>query len=241
MEIHATKRDINKTKTKSLRKEGEIPAIIFSKNSSKGKDPTIPITINLKEFKKMYAEVGESSLVSINIDDEKNIKALIAEVQKHPITLLPIHISFFQVDLTQKITANVPVEIINEEHCEAVKSGKGIIITVLNEIEVECLPANIPHTIQLDVKDLKEVGDFLTIKNVIKSVDTSIVEVKHDKDEAVVKVDYAEQLEVEEEETSIEEVEVTTEKKEETDAEGENVDVEPEPSKKQESTTETEK
>ena len=213
MEILAKKRLISGKKVKRLRAEGLLPAVIYSKDSSTGKKEVESITVNLKDFLVAYKEVGTSSILDVKVEGiEKPFKTLVSKIQKDPVTLNLIHVNFFEVDLTETVTRMVPVELINEDSCEPVQNGSGLLITVLNEIEIECLPMDIPSEFKVDVSGLQEVGDNLTIKDSI-NVDTSKIEIKTDSEEVVVKVDYAEQLEVEEEEVSIEDVEVTTEKK----------------------------
>lgn len=213
MEILAKKRLISGKKVKRLRLEGFLPAVIYSKSSSNGEKEVEPIEINTKEFLKAYAEVGTSSILDIKVEGETKVfKTLVSNIQKDPVTLNLIHVSFYEVDLTEKVTRMVPVEIINEELCEPVKEGEGLLITVLNEIEIECLPNDIPSAFEIDVSGLKEIGDVLTIKDSVK-VDESKIEIKTDLEDVVVKLDYAEQLEVEEEELTVDDIEVTTEKK----------------------------
>lgn len=212
MEITAKKRQVKGSKINSYRKQGLIPGVIFSKLTSRGEKPTTEVFLDSMEFKKLYKDAGESTLITLKVDSDPERKVLINEVQFDPITLEPIHVSFYRVDLTQKINAPIPVEIINEEACFPVTSGAGILLTVLDEIEVECLPTDLPSAFEVDVSVLKEVGDVLTVADAIK-VDPQKVEIKNNPEEIVIKVDYAEQLEVEEEESSVEDVAVESEEK----------------------------
>ena len=198
MEISAKKRQITGTKVKSLRENGEMPAVIFSKKTSKGDGEVLNITVSAADFKKIYAEAGESALVTISVEGDGKHQALVSEIQRDPLSLLVIHASFYEVDLSEKIDTHVPVEIINEDQNQVVKGGEGIILSILTEVEVRCLPQDIPQHLDIDVSSLKNVGeDVLTVKDL--KVDASKVEILTDLDEVIVKLDYAEQLEVVEE------------------------------------------
>ncbi len=211
MELHGEKREIKGSKVKTLRKEGIIPAVVFSKKSSLGEVDVLNVQISAKEFTKVFAEVGTSALIDFKIGTETK-DVLIKDIQIDPITLAPTHVSLYEVDMSQPIETDIPVELINEEECEPVKAKTGILIQVLDEIRIRTLPKNMPKHFEVDVSVLKEVEDFLTIAQAIK-VDPEKIEILNDSEELLVKVDYAEQREVEEQETSVDSVEVITEAK----------------------------
>lgn len=222
MEILAKQRELNTVKPKALRREGLIPAIIFSTKSSQGKEETVPVSVELAEFKKVFAEAGESSIIEVKTDGGTAKNVLISDVQIHPLSMEPIHASFFEVDMTQEITASVPVEIINEDENPKVKSKEGILLTIISEIEVTCLPGDLPSEFEVDALQLKEVGDVLTVAEAIK-VDREKIQLGVDEDEIILKLDFAVQQEEEEEEetTGVDEVGViTSEEAEARKAEG---------------------
>lgn len=193
MELSAQKRKLNGKKVASLRRKGNIPAVLFSRGSSRGEKEVLNLTLNLSEFKKVYKEVGESALIKLNIEDGETVNILISDVQVEPLNLEPIHVGLFEVDMKQEIDAEVPVIVINEDKCPPIESAEGILITVLSYVEVRCLPQNIPHELEADASQLKEVGAVLTVADL--PIDTSKVEVLTDMEEVVVKVDFAQQLE----------------------------------------------
>lgn len=212
MELHGEKREIKGTKVKTLRKKGIIPAVIFSKKSSLGKADVLDVQVDAKAFSKVFAQAGTSALIEFKLGNETK-DVLVKDIQVDPITLSPIHVSLYEVDMSQPIETKIPVDLINEEECEPVKAKTGILIQVLDEIRIRTLPKNMPQHFEVDVSVLKEVEDSLTIADAIK-VDPEKIEILTDLEEVLVKVDYAEQREVEEEETSVEGVEVITEAKE---------------------------
>jgi large subunit ribosomal protein L25 len=219
MEIKATKREKLGKSTKSLRKNRQIPAVIYGEKIK----PT-PLTINTLEFKKVFKEAGETTLIDVKYNNS-NEKVLVKEVQLHPVTLEPIHVSFHKVDLTEKIRADIPVEITGEEECEIVQKGEGMVLTLLTEIEVEALPTDLPSNFEVNISRLAEVGQGITVEEL--NYDKKKVEiVGAEEDELIVKIDYAEMEEEEEEEEITEEeliegMEVTGEKEEEEEGEEE--------------------
>jgi large subunit ribosomal protein L25 len=149
---------------------------------------------------------------------DETYPVLIHKVQYDPITGEIIHADFHRVNLKEKITANVPVRLEGESPAE--KSGVGLILQTLNEIEVESLPTDIPHEIIVDMPSLTEVGQTIHVKDL--KIDKEKVEVKNDQEEVVVSVQTAEMKEgVAEEAPTPEEVEAIEEKGEEEPVEGE--------------------
>ncbi len=218
MEIIAEKRTIKGKQNKKLRRDRKIPATVYGKGME-----SESLTIDLNNFIKVFKEAGETTLIDLKYDGTDE-KVLVKEFQVHPVSLVPTHVSFHKVDLTEKINANVPVEVIGEDVSPVVKSGEGLVLVLLNEIEVQALPANLPSEFTVDISNLDEVGAGITVGELI--FDKEKVEIIGlEEDEIIVKIDYAEMLEEEEEEVSEEEliagVEATEEKPEEEGEEAE--------------------
>ncbi|MBI2414728.1 50S ribosomal protein L25 [candidate division WWE3 bacterium] len=212
MEIIAEKRTALGKQNKKLRKDRKVPGVIYGKGME-----SVNVMVGLLDLVKTFKGSGESTLVDVLFDGKKE-KVLVTEVQVHPVTGNPIHASFHKVNLKEKIKANVPVVAINEELNAFVKSGEGMILSLINEIEVEALPANLPHNFEVDVKDLK-LNEGITVGQL--NFDRTKVEIVDlEDDELVVKLDSAKMAEEVEEVVASEEelvagVEATKEKKEE--------------------------
>ena len=176
--ISAEKREVLGRKVKTLRKEGKIPANIFGKAVN-----SLAIMVDAKNFDTVYKDAGETGLVEISVDKDKK-PVLIHNVQKHPRTDRILHVDFRQVDLKQKITANVPVELVGESPAE--KQGLGTAVQQIDEVEVESLPAELPEKFELDVSNLTQVDDAIFIKDIKVAKD---VEIKDDPDAIIVKVE----------------------------------------------------
>lgn len=203
--LAAEDRKVFGKKVKQLRSKGIIPANIFGQGVK-----STAIQVVVKDFAKIYHEAGETGLVSIKVG-EKEFPVLVHLIQRDPRSDQVLHIDFHQVNLKEKTTANVPVLLVGEAPIE--KSKEGIVLHNLNEVEVEALPTDIPHNIEVSIDNLTEVGQTVLVKDL--KIDRSKVEIKADPEAVVLSVQTAE---VKEEEPVVEtptDVEVITEKAEE--------------------------
>mgnify|MGYP001593229313 CR=1 FL=1 len=157
IELQAQKRELVGKSPNSLRKEGFLPSVIYGHNF----EPKA-IQIKYKDFEKAFKAAGESTLINLKIGDKEE-PAVIKDIQKDPVSDQIIHADFYKVSLTEKIKANVPVVVIGES--EAVKNG-GVLIKTVNELEVEALPQDLPHELQIDISRLHNFGDHIQIKDI---------------------------------------------------------------------------
>ncbi len=200
--LNAESRIIKGRKVKKLRKEGIVPANIFGK-----KVKSKAISIKLDDFKKVYQEVGETGLINLEIKDkgQKEDRAvLISNVQMNPVSDIPVHVDFHQVDLKEKVTADVPVELTGVSPAE--KQSIGTVVLYINEIEVEALPGDLPEKFVIDISKLEAVDQAIYVKDL--DIDKSKVEIKMDLEEIITKVEPPQKEEVVE--PVIEEVEGET-------------------------------
>lgn len=194
MELVAQKREITGKKVKNLREQGNVPAVIFGKSLE-----SESILVGDIAFRDVFAEAGETALIDLKIGSQST-KVLVNEVQVNPINFKVTHISFYKPDLTQKTQVEVPVEYINEDDNDLVKSGDALVLLLMSEITVEALPSDLPHAFIIDVSKIKEVGDGITIDQL--EYDKEKVElINVEPEDLVIKLDYAEMEEVEEETT----------------------------------------
>jgi large subunit ribosomal protein L25 len=178
--IEAVNREMKGRKVKALRRQGLIPANVFGKTTE-----SAAIQVKAADFIRLFSEVGETTLIDLSIESEKNPRpVLVVNVQHHPVTSVPLHIDFHQVSLKEKVTANIPVEIIGES--PAVQDLGGVLLTALSEIEVEALPTDLPEKIEIDISGLTNIGDSIAVKDI--KVDTSKVTITTDAEETVVNI-----------------------------------------------------
>ena len=142
----------------TLREEGKVPAVFYGSGKV-----TTSISVSAIQFKKIWREAGESSTVKVSIGDN-NIDVLIHEVQVHPVTGEPIHVDFLVIDMKKKIKVDVPLEFVGVS--TAVKNGLGNLVKVLHEVEVEALPNNLPHKLEVDLAKLETVENQILISDI---------------------------------------------------------------------------
>ena len=198
MQITAQKRENFGKKNKALRRANMLPGVVMEKGSQ-----SVPVVLNSVEFGKAYKEAGETTLIDFLVGDA-DYKVLISEVQLHPVTLKPIHAAFRKVNLKEKITAQVPVEVVNEELNALVKAKEAIVLKLLDEIEVEALPTDLPREFVVDASKLAAVGDEIKVKDL--DYDRAKVEItNHSDEDPVVLLDKIEEIKEEEAPVSEEE------------------------------------
>ncbi|HBT47452.1 MAG TPA: 50S ribosomal protein L25 [Peptococcaceae bacterium] len=152
--------EVGKGPAGRLRRRGLLPGVLYGREVG-----NLPVEVDLKEMKKVLGREGESALVQVKVEQGDQVReytALVREVQRHPIRGELIHIDFFQVPAGEKITANVPVVLEGEPR--GVKVG-GILQHGLDEVEVECLPEDLPEAITVDVSGL-DIGDSLKVADI---------------------------------------------------------------------------
>ena len=152
---------------KKLRTTGVIPAVLYGSSytkSTKDRPASIPLQVSLKVFEKVFKAAGESTLVNLVIEGQGQHKVLIHDVAKHYMKNEPIHVDFYEVDLTRKIHAKIPLEFIGVS--PAVKELGAILVKSLNEVEVEALPSDLPHNIELNLESLKTVEDHIRVSDI---------------------------------------------------------------------------
>lgn len=188
--LSAEKRKILGRKVKKLRQTGLLPASLYGK-----KIKSLALQVNTKDFLAVYKQAGETNLVELTVDKGNQPHAiLISNVQYHPVASTPLHVDFRQVDLKEKVQVAIPIEIIGE--APAVAKG-GVLVHILNEINVEALPTDLPDKFVVDVSKLEEIGQTLSVKDI-----------KADRNKVKLLVEDEEQLVVKVEEPAKEEVEV---------------------------------
>jgi len=155
--LKVKKRKIYGAKVKKLRAKGILPANIYGKKiKSEG------VEVSMDEFDKIYSEAGETGVVELDIEGGAKVRSvLINNVHRDPVTDEFLHVDFHQVVLTEKMVADVPLEI--EGEALAVKEKKGVFLTLLNEIEVEALPTDLPEAIKIDVSGLAELDSEIKV------------------------------------------------------------------------------
>ncbi len=184
--LKAEARKIEGRKVKGLRALGIVPANVFGK-----KIKSLSVQIGLKDFQKIYKDVGTTGIIELQVGGEKR-PVLVHDIQLNPKTDDLLHVDFHQVDLKERIEAEVPVELSGESPAE--KQSLGTVVQYVNEIKVEALPADLPDKFVVDISGLGEVDQVVYTKDI--KVDKDKVEIKNDPEEIVVKVEPPQKEEV---------------------------------------------
>ncbi|NCO15259.1 50S ribosomal protein L25 [Candidatus Wolfebacteria bacterium CG18_big_fil_WC_8_21_14_2_50_39_7] len=208
MELNVQKREIFGKKVNSLRRENLIPAELYGHGLE-----NIHLSVPAKEFSKLFKEAGESTIINLNLENKK-LPVLIHEVSVDPLSDKIIHIDFYQVKMDEKIITSVPLEFIGE--APAVKEKEGILIKAVQEIEVEALPSDLPHNIEVDISQLSDIGMSIHVKDL--KIDKK-VKVLADLETVVATVTEPAKEEVVEKPITVEEVKVEGEEDKEAEQE----------------------
>lgn len=179
IKLQAKKRDVVGKGLAAVRNEGLVPAVLYGK----GKE-NINLSVNKKEFDHTYKLSGESSLILLELEGEKAKNVLIKDISKDPVYGSVLHVDFYQVKMSEKITTNIPLVFIGDS--KAVIDLSGSLITNKDEVEVECLPGDLPHEIEVDISVLEDFESVLHIRD-IKVPEG--VEIKDDPEETLALVE----------------------------------------------------
>ena len=160
MKIKATERKEQGTSaSRRLRRAGNVPGIIY------GDGPALPITLNHNELWHFMRKDGAaSSVIELNVDGKKD-KVVTRDIQYHAYKPFITHIDFQRVDMKKPIVMRVPVIYINADESPAVKVNGQLINHIVNDLEVECLPKDLPEHIEVDLINL-EAGASVTLSQI---------------------------------------------------------------------------
>jgi large subunit ribosomal protein L25 len=182
-------------KPTAIRSAGLIPAEIYGKEFENQH-----ITVSAKEFGKVFAEAGENTIVNLKIAG-KTYPVIINDYQKNAISDKFMSVDFFKVRLDEKITAPVPLEFIGESI--AVKDMGGVLVKSMDEVEIEALPSNLPHSIKIDISAIKEIDGSIFIKDIAANENYKFIS---DPETVIATVTLPEEEEVEAPVASVEDV-----------------------------------
>lgn len=183
--LKATKRDVTGKQVNALRRSGRLPAVIYGRHTE-----PVNITLDAHDASLALSKVGSSSLISIEVDGTE-FPALVRERQRDYIKDRLLHVDFLAVSLTEKLRAEVRLELTGVS--PAVKDSDAVLVTGLHTLTVECLPADLPELLLVDIGSLVKVGDSIHVRDVSLGDKVQILD---DPDEMIVNATYA-KIEVE--------------------------------------------
>lgn len=156
--LKATRRTVTGKQVGALRRQGQLPAVIYGHHLE-----PIPLSLDAHDAGLTLSRISSSHLVSIELEG-KEIPALVREKQRNYIKGTLTHVDFLAVSLTEKLRASVGIELVGLSL--AVKDFDAILVTGLTQLEVECLPGDLPEKVVVDISALQKIGDAVHVSDV---------------------------------------------------------------------------
>jgi large subunit ribosomal protein L25 len=176
--LHAKGReDTGKGASRRLRRlAGEVPAIVYG-----GKKAPAQISLSQKDIAKaLENEAFYSHIITLDVDG-KSEDVIIKDLQRHPAKAFVMHMDFFRVSKTTKLQTKAPLHFINEEECVGVKLGGGLIAHSMTDIEISCLPKDLPEYIEVDMAEV-ELGGTVHLSDIKLPKGVESVALSHGED-----------------------------------------------------------
>ncbi|MEM9323335.1 MAG: 50S ribosomal protein L25/general stress protein Ctc [Pseudomonadota bacterium] len=165
--------DQGKGASRRLRREGKVPAILYGA----GRPPRAISLQHNKLIRALEDESFYSSVLNIKVGD-KNQETILKDVQRHPAKPQILHIDLQRIVAGEAIRMSVPVHFLNEESAVGVKTQGGILNKMLNEVDVQCLPKDLPEYLEIDVAEL-EIGGLLNLSDLKLPKGVELIDLSH--------------------------------------------------------------
>ena len=179
--------------SRRLRRMGRVPGVLYGGS----KDPAHISVDGNRIRKQLENEAFAAHILAVKIEDEES-QAVLKSIQRDPATDQVIHMDFQRISASSEIHMRVPLHFVNEDACAGKKAG-GIVTHLLVEVEVGCLPKDLPEYIEVDMSGL-DVGDTVHLSELVLPEGVHLMALAHnpDNDQSVVSVQHPQKLEVEE-------------------------------------------
>lgn len=172
VKLLAKERTLKGKQVKTLRREGLLPVVMYGK----GKAP-LALVVDAHDFELLYRKSGGNTVVSIELEKEDGSKEkkniLIYSTAKDPVTGKIIHADLLRINMNEKITTTVPLKIFGDS--EAVITLGGSLLTTADEIEIECLPGDLPHEIGVDIVALVDFDSVIHVSDLVIPTGVTVV------------------------------------------------------------------
>lgn len=173
----SVRHDLGKGASRRLRRANQqVAAIIYG-----GEKAPQPITLDKAAFyKAIEEEAFFSSLINIDVEGTTE-QVVIRDLQRHPYKALVTHADFLRVDASHEMTLHVPLHVVGEEKCKGVKDEGGVLHVLATDVEISCLPKDLPEYLEVDVTDL-ELGATLHLSDLKLPQGITLVALTHGED-----------------------------------------------------------
>lgn len=176
--LAAARREITGKKVAHLRRDGKLPGVIFGR----GLDSR-SVSIDGHEFEQLRRHAGANTLIDLSVDGESSAPVLVHGVQTHRVTRRPLHVDLYVVRMTEELTVDVPL--VSEGESEAVETGGGTLMHVIENVRVRALPDHLPQSIHYSIASLATFDDAIHVRDLEIPSDATLL---NDLDEVVAKV-----------------------------------------------------
>lgn len=193
--IAEMREDQGKGASRRLRRQGKVPAIIYGG----GRPPRALLFDHNKVLQQLDHEAFYSSILTIKVDD-KSQAAILKDVQRHPAKRQIMHMDLQRVVEDEKIRMHIPIHIVGEERAPGVKLGGGSVMRIMTEVEVSCLPRDLPEYFDVDISHM-ELDDMMYLSDIKVPEGVEITQLQHgeEHDHAIVSVHLIKTVSVEDE------------------------------------------
>jgi len=166
--LKASHRTVLGKQVKAIRREGKLPAVIYGHHI----DP-IAIELDMRDTSRNLMGLAPSTLVTVDVEGTQH-RTLVREKQRNKLTGTLLHVDFLAVSMTEVLRSQVYLELVGVS--PAIKDFDGVLVTGMNEVEVESLPQNLPERIVVDISGLKEIGDGIYVRDLLVPEGVEILE-----------------------------------------------------------------
>lgn len=191
VKLAVDQRQVTGKKVKALRKQGLVPAHLYGRDTD-----SLALQAQTSDITTLLKTAGRNAIIDLKINGEGEARPVVLRgVQRNPTTDELVHIDFYQISLTETLSADVPVAIVGE--APAVNVYGGVLLQSLDHVSIEALPTDIPESFEVDISALEELEDALFVRDLAVPAGVTVVMAP---DQIVVKVSPPKlQLEAEEE------------------------------------------
>ncbi len=169
IELRATNREILGRKVRFLRRQGIIPVHLFGHNVE-----SLALQCDAAQLQRVLAQAGKTRLINLKLDKAKRPRnVVVREIHRDPLTGELLHADFYQVRMAEKIKVEVPIVLIGE--ALALKSKENMLSQELGSLTIECLPDQIPASVEVDLSSLTEAEQTIRVKNVVLDEEIAIL------------------------------------------------------------------
>jgi len=169
IELNAATRDVLGKKVRFLRRQGITPIHVFGHGIE-----SLALQCDTANLQRVLAHTGQTRVINLRIDDENTPRTvMVRETQQNILKGNLLHVDFYQVKMTEVIDVDVPIVLVGE--APALKNKENMLAQELNTLSVQCLPANIPNSIEVDVTSLTEPDQAIRVRDIVPGEGVTIL------------------------------------------------------------------